>query len=293
VFPAQGTRPLFSSVHALLSAALIDSALWALEQGARPGDALRVSVANDRRHLCARWGSHQRIAAVGFELNRLKQRTNADFRALLAVHEAGHALLYGLLLRQVPLEVKINVASFDGGYNSFLPLRAESRRDMLDMICVGLGGRAAEALVFGLDACTTGAQEDLRQATADAAQFVRRAGFAGRLSRTDVGNETDCEINTSVDATDVAIEGILARQYNRALTLLQEHGALLASISDALAQKGEMSRAELAGMLGLQVTAEPAVLAPYAARLSAFAGRQPPVRGVSAPASARDPAEVA
>lgn len=290
VFPAQGTRPLFSSVHALLSAAMIDSALWALEQGARPGDALRISVANDRRHLCARWESRQRMAAVGFELNRLKQRTNADFRALLAVHEAGHALLYGLLLRQVPLEVKINVASFDGGYNSFLPLRAESRRDMLDMICVGLGGRAAEALVFGLDACTTGAQEDLRQATADAAQFVRRVGFGGRLSRTDVGNETDCEINTSIGQTDAAIEGILARQYNRALTLLQEHGALLAGISDALARKGEMSRSELAAMLQLQVTAEPAVLAPYAARLSAFAGRLP--QAVQSNPSPREPIDL-
>ena len=107
-----------------------------------------------------------------------------------------------------------------------------------------------------------------------ASAFVRRVGFGGRLSRTDVGSETGCEINTSIGQTDAAIEGILARQYNRALTLLQDHGALLARISDALVRQGEMSRAELAGMLGLQVTAEPAVLSPYAVRLSAFADRQ-------------------
>lgn len=214
------------------------------------------------------------MTAAGFELNRLKQRTNADFRALLAVHEAGHALLYGLLLRQVPLEVKINVASFDGGYNSFLPLRAESSRDMLDMICVGLGGRAAEALVFGLEACTTGAQEDLKQATADAAQFVRRHGFGGRLSRTDVGNETECEINTSIRDTDAAIERILARQYNRALTVLRDNAPLLARVADILARDGEVSRVALAEMLTLRVTEELAVLAPYATRLSAFADRQ-------------------
>jgi hypothetical protein len=274
VFPAQGMRPLFSSVHALLSATLVDSALWALGQGAQPGDALRITLADDRRHLCAWWGERHQLTAVGFELNRLKQRTNADFRALLAVHEAGHALLYGLLLRQVPLEVKINVASFDGGYNSFLPLRAQARRDMLDMICVGLGGRAAEALVFGLDACTTGAQEDLKQATADAAQFVRRHGFAGTLSRTDVGTEVDCEINTSVGATDPAIERILARQYNRALILLRSSGTLLARISQMLVRDGEVSRVALAEMLGLRVTEELAVLAPYATRLAAFAQRQ-------------------
>jgi len=274
VFPAQGTRPLFSSVHALLSATLVDSALWAIEQGAQAGDVLRISLADDRRHLYARWRECRRMIPVAFELNRLKQRTNPDFRALLAVHEAGHALLYGLLMRQVPLEVKINVASFDGGYNSFLPLRAESRRDMLDMICVGLGGRAAEALVFGIDACTTGAQQDLKQATADAAQFVRRHGFGSRLSRTDVGNEGGCEINTSVRDTDPAIERILVRQYNRALTLLRDHAPLLAHIADMLAHDGEVSRAALAEILSLRVAEELAVVAPYAARLAAFADRQ-------------------
>ncbi|HVE52486.1 MAG TPA: AAA family ATPase [Ramlibacter sp.] len=274
VFPAQGTRPLFSSVQALLSATLVNAALWALEEGAQPGDALHLGMADDRRHLRAAWSGRSRAFAVPFELNRLKQRTNADFRALLAVHEAGHALLYGLLLKQVPLEVKINVASFNGGYNSFLPLKVQSRRDVLDMICVGLGGRAAETLVFGPAACTTGAEQDLLQATAEAAQFVRTYGFGERLSRTDVARNEDCQVNTSIADTDAGIERLLAAQFNRAQLLLQENAQLLARLADALTRDGEVPRAALAALLGLEVAEEPAVVAPYAERLAQFTALQ-------------------
>jgi hypothetical protein len=281
VFPAQGTRPLFSSVQALLSATLVNVTLWALELGAGPGELLRVTLGEDSRHFRANWNGHDKLFAAGFELNRLKQRTQADFRALLAVHEAGHALLYAVLLKQVPLEVKINVASFDGGYNSFLPLRAKSRGDMLDMICVGLGGRAAETLVFGPNACTTGAEEDLRQATVDASNFVRTYAFSGRFSRTDVGVDPDCEVNTAIEQTNEPIELILASQFNRALSRLQESAELLARIADLLCKDGEVSRLQLAEMFGLEITKEPAVLAPYAQKLAAFMLRQEePVRSV-------------
>ncbi|WP_374667045.1 AAA family ATPase [Ramlibacter sp.] len=270
VFPAQGTRPLFSSLQALLGAPLVNASVWALEQGADTGDRLRLTLAPDQQHLQACWGEHTRLLAAPFDVNRLKQRSDPDFRALLAVHEAGHALVYGLLMGHVPLELKINVASFSGGYNSFMPLKAESRRDVLDMICVGLAGRAAELLVFGPDAITTGAEQDLRVATADAAPFVRWHGFAGRLSRTDVGADPDCEINTSIAATDAAIEQTLAAQYERAQRLLKEQSALLARVADALMRDGELPREALAQMLGLPVTEEIGVRPRFAERLQAL-----------------------
>lgn len=270
VFPAQGTRPLFSSVQGLLSGVLVNAAVWALAEGADAGETLQIEMAPDRRHLCARWGERLRDFAVPLDVQRLKQRSNADFRALLAVHEAGHALLYGLLVKQVPLEVKINVASFDGGYNSYLPLRARSRRDVLDTICVSLGGRAAESLVFGPSSCTTGAEQDLKQATAEAARFVRVHGFAGRISRTDVASDEDCEVNTAIAATDPLVERILVAQYNRAQRLLQDNAGLLATVAETLRRDGEFKRDALARLLGLQVSDEPAVLAPYAQRLERF-----------------------
>jgi cell division protease FtsH len=274
VFPAQGTRPLFSTIQGLLGSALANVALWALERGAQRGDEVRVAMSADRRQLCARWRSESLLLPAALELNRLKQRSNPDFRALLAVHEAGHALLYGLLLRQVPLEVKINVAAFDGGYNSYLPLRAQSRRTTLDTICVSLGGRAAEILVFGPQACTTGAEEDLRSATRDASEFVRIHGFGDRLARTDVAVEVDCVVSTDVDATNAAVERILEGQMSRAQRLLQEHAGLLARIARALVRDGELSRAELGQWLGLEVATDPVVLEPYGDRLERFTRAQ-------------------
>ncbi|QTN29847.1 AAA family ATPase [Rhodoferax sp. AJA081-3] len=271
VFPAQGTRPLFSSIHAIVSAPLVNATLWAIENGATPADDLRLSLGADKRHLLAQFGSHSKTYPVSFELNRLKQRANLDFRALLAVHEAGHGLLYGVLFGHAPQEIKINVASFDGGYNSYTSLRSESRRNLLDAICVSLGGRAAEAMVFGDEACTTGSEQDLKQATADAAQFVRHYGFGGRLSRTDVAHERDEDLNTDVTPTNEAIEALLQTQYARATQLLQEHGTVFLRITQALTEDGEVPKQALAQWLGLSAAVEPSVLEPYAEHLAAFA----------------------
>ncbi|KPF57888.1 hypothetical protein D621_07455 [beta proteobacterium AAP51] len=100
VFPAQGTRPLFSSIHAILGAGLAKAALWALECGAEPGDC--VGLTADGRSLIASWRGRSHTIAAPFEINRLRQRSNADFRALLAVHEAGHGLVHALLFGRAP-----------------------------------------------------------------------------------------------------------------------------------------------------------------------------------------------
>jgi hypothetical protein len=66
---------------------------------------------------------------------------------------------------------------------------------------------------------------------------------------------------------------------NRAQSLLQQHGALLARLANMLMRGGEVSRPQLAQMFGLKAVGEPAVLASYAERLAGFAGRSlPPAR---------------
>lgn len=91
VFPAQGTRPLFSSVHAILSAPLVSATLWAIEHGAGADEVLQVSL--DPVAQCLRitylQGDHTHGVAypVPLDLNQLKQRASPDFRALLAVQK--------------------------------------------------------------------------------------------------------------------------------------------------------------------------------------------------------------
>lgn len=292
VFPAQGTRPLFSSIHAILSATLVNAALWALEQGANGSEPVWLALDAGMSCITAKYGKARRQFAVALELNRLKQRSNEDFRALLAVHEAGHGLAYGLLFARAPQEIKINVASFEGGYNSYEQRKAWSKENLRDRICVSLAGRAAEQLVFGEQACTSGATQDFAQATAQAAQYVRHFAFGTRLSRTDIANDPDDNVNTDIGATNSEIEALLAQEHARALALLQAHTPTLMAVVDALMRDGSIAPAELAAMLGLPAPSADAAVSStdaYAALLAGFRAHHgnllPPASGKAAGAS--------
>lgn len=290
VFPAQGTRPLFSSVHAILSANLVNAALWVVQEQLSLEQEFVIHLAPDKRHLLVSGqgpaGRVQAAFAVTLELNRLKQRANADFRALLAVHEAGHGLAYCVLFGHAPQEVKINIASFEGGYNSFSSLKATTRQNALDMMCVGLAGRVAEELVFGEMACTTGAEQDFKQVTAEAARYIRHHGFGARLARTDVTVEMDNHINTDIDPSNEAIEALMQQQYQRAQALLTTHHEALGRTVDALLAHGTIAPAEMVALLqgcGIALASpsdaagtlpeEGLVLEPFGAKLSAFRAR--------------------
>jgi SpoVK/Ycf46/Vps4 family AAA+-type ATPase len=271
VFPAQGTRPLFSSIHAILSAPLVNATLWALELGITKRETLHIALNADAQSLLVSVGERTVAYPVPLDLNRLKQRASADFRALLAVHEAGHGLVYGLLFGHAPQEVKINVASFEGGYNSYVRMKTVSQQNCLDRICVSLAGRAAEVLVFGENASTTGSESDFTSATALAARYVRNYGFGARLSRTDVTHEMNEHINTDVQPTNSEIEALMAQAYARAQDLLREHAGLLMTIVDELLAHGQIAKEKMAALLGVPVAQDDQMLVAYADQLKVFA----------------------
>ncbi|MBX9832150.1 MAG: peptidase M41, partial [Burkholderiaceae bacterium] len=195
-------------------------------------------------------------------------------------------LAYCVLFGHAPQEVKINIASFEGGYNSFSSLKATTRQNALDMMCVGLAGRVAEELVFGEMACTTGAEQDFKQVTAEAARYIRHHGFGARLARTDVTMEMDNHVNTDVGPSNEAIEALMQQQYQRAQTLLQDHREALGRTVDALLEHGTIAPLEMVALLkdcGIALAApsgaagtlpdEGLVLEPFGAKLSAFRAR--------------------
>lgn len=289
VFPTQGTRPLYSAVHGILSANLVNATLWVLEHEWDITQPIAVQLESTSTAATAPQSHCLRIQGVAkgvvqearfpvaLELSRLKHKASHDFRTLVAVHEAGHALAYCVLMGRTPQEVKINIASFEGGYNSFAGIKATTRQNMLDMMAVGLGGRAAEAMVFGIDACTTGAEQDYQQVTALAARFVRHVGFGDRISRTDVTVEADSHINTDVAASNDAIEALLTAQYNRVKTLMQTHRSAMLAVTDTLLTQGLIAPADMHTLMaqhGIKATAavdeDGLVLETFSDRLEAF-----------------------
>ncbi|RMX18834.1 AAA family ATPase [Vandammella animalimorsus] len=274
VFPAQGTRPLFSTLHAVLGTPLVNAAVWALGLGAPAGSTVEVRLGSDGQSLCAHALGQQLHCPVAFEVRTLRQRTLSDFRALLAVHEAGHGLVHALLFGSAPQEIRINVASFEGGYAMFSDLQSWSRSNWLDRIAVCLAGRAAENVVFGADACSSGAEQDIQHATEYASRFVRFLGYGERLARTDVTSETNEHLNTDVQPSNLAIEAILQAQMQRSTALIAAHRQQLLTLVDELMRHGELGRQRLAELLGVPMAPQdPMVLTDYAQRLQAFAQR--------------------
>lgn len=268
VFPAQGTRPLFSSLHAILGTGLAKAALWALERGAASGET--VGLTADGRSLIAHWRGQSQAITAPFEINRLRQRSNPDFRALLAVHEAGHGLVHALLFGRAPQEIKIHVASFEGGYNAYTSRKVWSRRNMLDSICTSLAGRAAELLVFGPDLNSSGAESDLRKATEAAARMMRHLGHGDRIGRIDVSTNSEDNLCTDVDASNAQIEALLQAEHARATRMLDTHRRALLALVDELITQGQVTPARFAELVGLPLDAPADALDPYAQKLASF-----------------------
>ncbi|EER59923.1 peptidase M41 [Acidovorax delafieldii 2AN] len=274
VFPTQGTRPVFSSVHGLMSAPLVDFTLWALEQGAAPGQVLSIDVNRDAGLLVTRWGDRMHTVPVAFEISKLRQRTDPDMRAILAVHEAGHGLIYALLFQQAPLEIRINMATFSGGYNSFNALKVKTRGNLLDAVCVALAGRAAEEMVFGKEFLSSGSESDLKLATQQMAAFIRHAAFGKRISHVDVSTEAGENINTDVASTNAEIEAGLLTQYERAQGLLTANKVLYLRMVNELVNKGQLEPQQIREWLGLaQQEAQKDALEPFEAKLREFERR--------------------
>jgi hypothetical protein len=289
VFPAQGTRPLFSSLHAILGAGLAKAALWALECGASAGDT--VGLAADGRTLVAHWNGQSQAIAAPFEINRLRQRNNPDFRALLAVHEAGHGLVHALLFGRAPQEIKIHVASFEGGYNAYTARKVWSRRNLLDSICTSLAGRAAELLVFGPELSSGGAESDLRKATETAARMTRHLGHGPRIGRSDVSTSSEDNLCTDVHASNAPIEALLQAEHARATRLIESQRDALLALVDELIAHGQVTPARFAAVVGLPLGRPEDALDPYAQRLAAFRAERPaPPRPDARPVTPREPA---
>ena len=165
--------------------------------------------------------------------------TEKDNR-LTAYHECGHAILAHELESCDDLhEISIISRGWAGGYTMMLPkedIHYTLRSHMLDEICMGLGGRVAEKLVF--TDVSTGALSDLKHATETARKMVEEYGMSDAVGPVFLGGDTEVFIakdwghaknySEALSAKiDAEIRRILEEQFERAETILTEHrGAL-------------------------------------------------------------------
>ncbi len=187
----------------------------------------------------------------------------------LAYHEAGHALLAAILPHADPIhKVTIVPRGRAMGVTQQMPRQERyiyPREYMLDRLSVMMGGRAAENLVF--DTPTSGAADDLKQATQMARTMVLQWGMSEQFGFISLGGDQqevflgeqiaqrrEYSEQTAREA-DQEIKMILQEAYNNALNLLRENRKQLDDLADALQEFEEIPGERVAEIIGVQAKA--------------------------------------
>ena len=162
-----------------------------------------------------------------------------DEKKLTAYHEAGHAIVGRLVPEHDPVyKVSIIPRGRALGVTMFLPeddRYSYSKRLLESQLSSLFGGRVAEELIFGAEAVTTGASNDIERATSIARSMVTQWGLSDRLGPLTYSEE-EGEVflgksygkektlsNETSQAIDSEIRTIIDRNYQRAVDILKEH----------------------------------------------------------------------
>lgn len=192
-------------------------------------------------------------------------------KKITAYHEAGHAVLFHVLPDVGPVYSVSIIPTGSGaaGYTMPLPERDEmfhTRGRMLQEITVSLGGRIAEELVF--DDITTGASEDIKQATSLAKSMVTKFGMSEALGLINYGGgddevfigrdlaHTDRGYGEQVAGTiDKEVKRIIDDCYGRAKRIIRKYIPVLDSCSKLLLEKEKITREEFEALFdGMEVS---------------------------------------
>jgi len=183
-------------------------------------------------------------------------------KSRVAYHETGHAILsYVLPFADPLLKVSIIPTGLALGVTWQLPVEEKHiyRREYIeDSLCVRMGGRVAELIVYG--DLSTGASDDLQRNTELARKMVREWGMSDRVGPMawgsqgtvflgeDLMHSRDYSEDTS-RVVDEEIARILRDQEDRARRILEEHRAGLEAVAKALLEKESIDGAEVARLI--------------------------------------------
>ncbi len=239
---ARGT-PGFSGAE--LANLINEAALLAARAGKKDIKQPELEEARDK----VRWGRERRSLALS---DKEKENT--------AYHEAGHAILNIICEHTDPLhKVTIIPRGPALGVTMFLPEEDKftyRRAELIDQLCVAMGGRVAEELAFGN--VTNGAVGDIRQATSIARKMVCEWGMSDKLGMVEYGGDESGEMFMAKGKTyseqtaqliDVEIRDFIEQAYNRAKDLLIEHRQGLNTIAEALLEYETLNGQQTADLL--------------------------------------------
>ena len=194
----------------------------------------------------------QAFIKVGIGAEKKSRLISDKEKRITAYHEAGHALLFHLLPNVGPVHTVSIIPTGMGaaGYTMPLPEKDEmfmTRGKMLDTLMVDLGGRIAEELI--IEDITTGASQDIKQATQLARAMVTQYGMSERVGLLDYGtDENEVFIGRDLahsrsfsEATaaviDEEVKRLVDEAHTKATAIIKEHMDVLHSCAALLIEK--------------------------------------------------------
>ena len=218
-----------------------------------------IFAAKDSRGYLLQKDIKKAFVKVGLGAEKKSRVVSDKEKKITAYHEAGHALLFHLLPDVGPVYSVSIIPTGVGaaGYTMPLPEKDEmflTKGKMLQEIMVDLGGRIAEELVF--DDITTGASQDIRQATAVARNMVTKYGMSETLGLVNYDSDQD-EVFIGRDLAhtkshseqvagtiDAEIKRIVDDCYQKAKAIILENKHILDACAELLLEKEKISREE-------------------------------------------------
>jgi cell division protease FtsH len=254
VFPVQGVRPVFSSVADIVESNLAKLLFRAILDDERSID---IDYDDTTKQLIGTVGSSTVRLSYSGPIDKIRDATLPDKVANVAVHESGHAVVYGVLFGLAPLQLTSRVAStYVGGFTFPHQLYLTSA-SLLHQVQVLLAGGLAEEIVFGSEGASVGRNADREKATELLIDFVRRYGF-DREFQANYMLEFNYQMDRSVPEPD--IEKMMTRLVAETKQLLSEHRSMLVEMSVRLGSDGQLTAADVAALMarfGVRVEVKP------------------------------------
>jgi len=218
-----------------------------------------IISARENRRFIKQSDIDRAFVKVGIGAEKRSKVISEKDKKITAYHEAGHAILFHVLPDVGPVHTVSIIPTGIGaaGYTMPLPEKDEmfnTKGRMMQNIMVDLGGRIAEELIF--DDITTGASQDIKQATQIARAMVTQYGMSEKVGMIQYGGDenevfigrdlahTKSYGNEVADTIDSEVKRIIDECYQKARDIIRQYDYVLHACADLLIEKEKISQSE-------------------------------------------------
>ena len=218
-----------------------------------------ILTAKDGRYFINQGDVRQAFIKTGIGAEKKSRVISDEEKRITAYHEAGHAILFHVLPKMEAVHTISIIPTGMGaaGYTMPLPKKDEmfnSKEKMREHIVVSLGGRAAEEMIF--KDVTTGASQDIKQATQMARAMVTQYGMSEKVGMIHYGSDDD-EVFIGRDLAhtrnyaeqtaaliDAEVKKLIDEAYEEAKSIIGQHEDVLHKCADLLLEKEKIGQEE-------------------------------------------------